>query len=243
MIVTENKRPYCIINGINSKSIRGLIITKLPPITKPPKRYRAETIDGRDGEIITLLGWGSYDKDFEIGLSYDYDLDEIIGYFSQSGDIIFSNEPDKVYKFKSLKEIDFNKLYRFKKAKITYRFEPFKFSDSESPRIFESESLTACEVRNNGNIFSRPDLSLTGVGNVALKINNKKILDIDFGASGDTYLISSVNMDAETIEGYSANRAILGNYDKIKLEQGKNKISFTGGTVTRLEVSDYSRWI
>lgn len=245
MIINENIRPYVIINGVSSRGIKGLIISKLPPITKPPKRYRAETIDGRDGEIITLLGWGSYDRTLEIGLSYDYDIDDIIGYFSQSGEIIFSNEPDKVYHFESLKEIDFTKLIRFKKAKITFRFEPFKFSDSESPRVFVGDRLTSCEVRNNGNIYSRPDLIITASRDIDLKINGKKILDIQFDNAGNTYRISSVDMDTYDVDqGELVNRSIQGNYDKIRLEQGKNVISFAGsGSVTKLEVVNYSRWI
>ena len=242
MIINENIRPYVIINGVSSRNIQGLIISKLPAISKPPKRYRAENIDGRDGEIITELGWGSYDKTFEIALSYDYNVDDIIAFFNEGGEIIFSNEPDKKYNYQLFKEINFEKLINFKKAKVTLRVEPFKFSDSESERTFEGSPLSSFYIRNNGNIYSRPDIVITGVGTCSLKINNKKILDLDFGSSGGTFYISSVEMEATTIEGWSVNRQISGNYDNIRLKTGENKISFTG-TITEFKISNYSRWI
>ena len=242
MIINENIRPYVIINGISSRNIQGLIISKLPPICKPPKRYRAENIDGRDGEIITELGWGSYDKTFEIALSYDYRVDDIISFFNEGGEIIFSNEPDKKYNYQLFKEINFEKLINFKKAKITLRVEPFKFSASEFEREFSGDPLTSFYIRNNGNIYSRPYIAITGVGECSLKINNKTILNIDFGSVGDTIYIDSINMEAKTEDGYLANRQITGNYDNIRLRTGENKITLTGD-ITAVKVSSYSRWI
>jgi phosphotransferase system enzyme I (PtsI) len=48
--------------------VNGLMITKLPPIKKPQMRVTAEEIDGRDGDIVTELGFSAYDKDIEIGV-------------------------------------------------------------------------------------------------------------------------------------------------------------------------------
>ena len=103
-------RDYIIINGKKSNLINGLIITSLPPITKPKIRYTAEEIDGVDGYIINKLGYSAYDKTFEIGLSYNYNIDDVIEYLNTEGQIIFSNEPDKYYNFTTLNQIDFEKL-------------------------------------------------------------------------------------------------------------------------------------
>ena len=46
-----NTRPYVIINGQNSMEINGLMISNLPPISKPMMRVSAEEIDGRDGAL------------------------------------------------------------------------------------------------------------------------------------------------------------------------------------------------
>ena len=57
---------YVVINGRSSKELIGLAINELPPISKPSLRTRVETIDGRDGDIITDLGYSAYDKTFTI---------------------------------------------------------------------------------------------------------------------------------------------------------------------------------
>ena len=86
---------YIILNGTSSVTIKGLLIQNLPPISKPKIRANIEEIDGRDGDIVTTLGYGAYDKEFSIGLYGDFDIDEIIQFFNSSGTVTFSNEDDK----------------------------------------------------------------------------------------------------------------------------------------------------
>ena len=68
---------YIVLNGIKSNTINGLLISTLPSITKPKIRTEAEEIPGRDGDIVTKLGYSAYDKSFEIGLFGNYDVDEV----------------------------------------------------------------------------------------------------------------------------------------------------------------------
>lgn len=189
----SNIRPYIIINGKNSNEINGLIISSLPPISKPPMRAMSEEIDGRDGDIITKLGFSAYDKTIQIGLAGTYDVNAVIEYFNQEGIIIFSNEPDKYYRFTQLNGIDFEKLIRFKTASVTFHCQPFKYSNSESPlNFFEPQTV---EVTNSGNIYSKPELAITGKGFVDMKINNQDVLSLDFGESQQTLIIDSEKMN------------------------------------------------
>lgn len=126
-------RNYVIINGVNSTTIQGLAINTLPPITKPMIRTQIEEIDGRDGDLVTELGYGAYDKQMEIGLWGTYDIDAIIKYFTGDGTITFSSEPDKYYYFKILNQIDYEKLLKFKTATITMHCQPFKYPVEETP--------------------------------------------------------------------------------------------------------------
>jgi phage-related protein len=126
-------RNYIILNGKNSNTISGLLVSSLPPISKPKIRANIEAIDGVDGDTITKLGYSAYNKDFEISLSYNYDIDEVIQYFNSEGIVTFSNEPNKYYKYTILEQIDFEKLIRFKKAKIKMHVQPFKYSTEEQP--------------------------------------------------------------------------------------------------------------
>src|SRR5574344_1857604 len=103
-----------IWNGVNSNSIEGLLICELPPITKPKMKTTITKINGRDGDIIEELGYESYTKSISIGLTRYYDVDEIIKYFTGSGKLVMSNEPDKEYICRIIDKIDYQKLLRFK---------------------------------------------------------------------------------------------------------------------------------
>ena len=119
---------YCILNGVKSTTIQGLLIQSLPPISKPKQRTSIEEIDGRDGDIVTKLGYSAYDRPMTIGLFGEYDVDEVIQYFDSEGTVIFSNEPDKFYNYEIIEQIDFERLLRFKTATVVFHVQPFKWS-------------------------------------------------------------------------------------------------------------------
>lgn len=129
---------YIELNGVSSRDVQGLIIQSLAPITKPKVRTTIEEIDGRDGDIVTRLGYSAYDKEISIGLSWNYDIDEVIQYFvdNDKGTVLFSNEEDKLYKYEILEQIDFEKLIRFKIAKVKFHVQPFKHSSIEAVKTW-----------------------------------------------------------------------------------------------------------
>ena len=189
----SNIRPYVIINGVDSRTIQGLLITSLPPISKPAQRTLTETIDGRDGDSSVKLGYSAYDKSLGIALTFGYNVDDVISFFNSEGTIVFSNEPDKLYNFEIFEAIDFEKLIRFKTATVTIHTQPFKFSTTENPLEFTEKEFT---VVNNGNTDSRPNLVITGEGLATMQINGKNALNIDFGDAEQTLLIDSEGMNA-----------------------------------------------
>lgn len=153
---------FIILNGIDSRTIPGLIISTLPPITKPQMRSSVETIDGRDGDLITKLGFSAYDKEITIGLAKNYNVDDVIAYFNnnQSGKVTFSNEPDKYYNYTILEQIDFEKLLRFKKAKVKFHIQPFKYSNVEREVSFSNSEKV---LTDNLLEINTPTNSLAGI--------------------------------------------------------------------------------
>ena len=145
-------RDYIILNNKNSNEIKGLLIQNLPPITKPRIRAEIDEIDGRDGDIVTPLGYGAYDKVFSIGLYGDFDINEVIKYFDSEGIVVFSNEPNKYYNYKILEQIDFEKLIRFRTADVMMHVQPFKYSTTEGKETEEMETKTA-----SGSEIDLPD--------------------------------------------------------------------------------------
>lgn len=126
---------YIELNGEKSTDVKGLMIQSLPPITKPKVRYSSEEIDGRDGDIVTRLGYAAYDKEVSIGLHGDFDIDDAISFFDSEGEVVFSNEPDKYYRYSILEQIDFERLIRFRTAKVKMHVQPFKYDAVD--RTFE----------------------------------------------------------------------------------------------------------
>ena len=233
---------YIIINGKKSTLLNGLIITSLPPITKPKIRSKIEEIDGVDGDIINKLGYGAYDKTFEIGLSYNYNVDDVIEYLNTEGQITFSNEPDKYYNFTILNQIDFNKLLRFKKAKITIHVQPFKYSTIESTKTYnfteESQNLI---VRNNGNIYSKPIITIYGSGTINLSLNGTNVITIN--ELNDTIVLDTQSQNAYDPETKDfLNRNVIGDLKNLYLKVGVNNLRWTGN-ITKVEIDYCSRWI
>ena len=126
---------YIELNGEKSTDVKGLIIQSLPPISKPKMRTSIEEIDGRDGDIITRLGYAAYDKEVSIGLHGDFDIDDAIAFFDSEGEVVFSNERDKYYRYQILDQIDFERLIRFRTAKVKMHVQPFKYDAVD--RTFE----------------------------------------------------------------------------------------------------------
>ena len=238
-----NIRPYLIINDISSQSIQGLLITELAPISKPQQRTQVEVIDGRDGDIVTPLGFAAYDKPVKIGLTYNYNIDDIIDFFNTEGEVVFSNEPDKYYRFAIYEQIDFERLIRFKTAEVTFHVQPFKYSDSEAEKTYNiSGSPSEIQVRNSGNIYSKPTITIIGSGVVTVSLNGSQLLSIELGDTSQTIIINSEQMNAYGVDNTLLNRLVTGNYDNIKFKVGVNTISISGN-VSTVKVDNYSRWI
>ena len=141
-------RNYIELNGVNSQTIQGLLIQELPPITKPKIRANIEEIDGRNGDIITELGYSAYDKTFSIGLYGDFDINQIISFFNSSGTVTFSNEEDKYYNYTILDQIDFNRLIRFRTATVKMHVQPFKYSLTDNSKTFNISDETSISISN-----------------------------------------------------------------------------------------------
>jgi len=225
--------------GIDSESIEGLLICELPPISKPKMRIKETVIDGVDGSFIEELGYESYDKTMKIGLTRDYDIDEVMDYFNGEGNLIFSNEEDKLYKAKIINQIDYQRLLRFKTANVTFRVQPFKYSTSEVSKKVDITDETSINVYNNGNVVSKPQIKIYGSGVINFKLEGRTIFDYTF-SSDDTYVVIDSDKQDAYVGSILKNRRMSGDFPIF--QKGKNTISWDG-TITKIEISNCSRWI
>ncbi len=229
---------YIIWKNKKSTEISGLLITELPPITKPKMRTSTTEIDGLDGDIVEYLGYKSYDKTISIGLARNYDLNAIMSYFNGDGKLILSNEPDKYYKAQIIDTIDYNKLINFKTAKVKFHVQPYKYLNSESSLILEINDETSLNVENKGLEKSKPIITLYGSGTIQLLINNLSVCSVNI--EEDEY----ITIDSEKEEAYFGsvlkNRQMKGDFPI--LNSGINNVSWTGN-LTKIEIQPKSRWL
>lgn len=225
--------------GIDSDTITGLIISELPPISKPKMKTTITKIDGRDGDIIEELGYESYTKSIKVGLSKNYNIDEVIKYFTGSGDLIMSNEPDKAYKCQIIEKVDYNKLLRFKTATVKFYTQPFKYKKDEPKAILNIDGETSMTVDNIGLEKSKPIIKLTGSGTVAIQLNGATVFNYIFPENETEVIVDSIQEEAY-LNGFYKNRNMTGEFPI--LEVGENTISWSGN-LTKIEIEPKSRWL
>jgi len=236
---------YIIINGVSSKTIEGLLIQTLPPISKPKIRTSAEEIDGRDGDVVTTLGYAAYDKPFKIGLKGDYNVDDVIKFFDTSGQVTFSNEADKYYNFAIYNQIDFEKLIRFKTANVNMHVQPFKYSIDETELVFNNpsdETIADLNIRNNGNIYSKPTITIQGAGAINVYIGTTQILLINLSSAGETIILNVEDMNAYDPNGNYLNRQVTGDLNNLIFNAGVTNLKVTGAYES-IKINKYIRWI
>lgn len=161
---------YIELNGTKSTDVKGLMIQSLPPITKPKVRTSKEEIDGRDGDIVTRLGYAAYDKEVGIGLHGDFDIDDAISFFDSEGEVVFGNERDKYYRYQSLDQIDFERLVRFRTATVKMHVQPFKYDAVD--RTFEVVNQLINIKDSTASRFGVTAVSSVGSVRVAGKATN-----------------------------------------------------------------------
>lgn len=229
---------YIIWNNKDSRNIKGLIICELSPITKPQMRVKETVIDGVDGSIIEELGYESYDRAISIGLKVGADIDEIMDYFTGNGEIIFSNEPNKYYRARIFKSIDYLRLLRYRVATVVFRVQPFKYDLLETERYATSERNSLI-IENIGNHTSKPLITITGSGTINLILNGTAICQYTFPEGENIVVLDSEKQDAY-LGSLLKNRNMVGEFPIFN--KGNNTLSWTG-TVESVRVKNYSRWL
>ena len=230
------------LNGTDNTDIAGLVVGELPPITKPQIRTSVEEIDGRDGDIITKLGYAAYDKTVRIGLMDPDQIDDVISFFDSEGEVIFSNEPDKYYRYQILNQIDFNQLLTIRTADVVFHVQPYKYDATEVAieQSFGGADPKTLTIVNDGNTVAKPTITITGSGTVNLSLNSNQIFVIDMSST------PTITIDAEAMEatggGVLKNRVVTGDYSAFALDPGSNTLTWTG-SITDISLVKYSRWI
>lgn len=209
---------YVELNGEKSTNVKGLIIQSLPPITKPKMRTSNATIDGRDGDVVTKLGYSAYDKQLGIGLHGDFDVDDAISFFDSEGEVVFGNEPDKYYRYQILDQIDFERLVRFRTAKVKMHVQPFKYDAVD--RTFDIVNQFLHVYDSTASKFGITVTSSDG----SIRVSGKATNDVDIEVPIESMSLSGSYTLTASASGSAAGCAL-------KLIDGSPSKSFGGSYV------------
>lgn len=244
--------------GVSSESIAGLLINELPAIQMTPKRINKIEIEGRDGDIIEELGYMAYDKPVQISLTVGFDVDQVISWLNNSGPIIFSNEPNKVYTAAVYDTVAFERLVRFRKASIKFHVQPFKtLLNDEQTFTRDTGLFKNITVNNQGNIYSRPiiEVDIGTTSSVTLKINDDNVNFFFDKEDGKTYraIFNLENNDITVTDNTGGKIALTkimysNSGDLFELRPGENIITVErygslSSDITTMTIKNASRWL
>ncbi len=215
----------------------GILISAMPDIVKPGRREEEITIPGRNGVLTIDEGtYEAYTLSVECGARGTEQVGEIAAWLDGSGDLIFSTEPDRVYKAKISNAISISDvIYLYNSFLVQFKVFPFKYSVNNFGDNFTITTPTF--IKNRGAVYSQPTMTIYGVGDITLIING-----INYGLVS---VEESITIDSEMMEVYrgtvNANNKFSA-MDFPRFEVGENSISWTGN-VTKIEVEPKWRWL
>ncbi|AMJ40702.1 hypothetical protein [Anaerotignum propionicum] len=163
-------------------------------------------------------------------------IDDVCAWLNGYGEVIFSSEPDKVYRAFIKNQIPFNNiLLNLNDFLVQFDCFPFKYSVDKADE--EITLTTATTIYNQGTIYSEPIITVYGTGNVTITIH------------GTAYAISEIDgyvtINSEIQEVYKDSTNKNNSFSALdfpKFQEGANTISWTG-SVTRLEIKPNWRWL
>jgi len=223
--------PYFTFKGVESTPY--LIVNRLPDIIKPKADVDVYEIEGRDGFLTHNKGtYRGYIKKVECSLKNLCHIDYITSWLDGSGDLILSNEPEKIYKATVINQIDIGRISRiFYSFIVIFEVQPFKYINVQNVVLTEPGT-----IHNPGTCPSLPLIKVTGTGNVTLTING---VDIELSDVSPEIII-----DSDLLDCYrgttNLNNQMVGKFPSLKV--GENTISWTGN-VTQVEIEPRWRYI
>lgn len=174
-----------------SLNFKTLVVNELPPIIKPSEKVTRYEVANRNGEVIIPTGYyGTMVKTVECTLKDLSEVDQIISWLNGSGNVVFSNQPDRFYNAVIINQIPFERVIRqYRKFIIEFECQPFGYLLSGQDKIFIAENNST--IANLGNVESEPVITITGKGDVELTIGQAihKINGIDEYLTIDTPLM------------------------------------------------------
>ena len=229
--------------GIPSTTYTSIEVQELPPIIKPRQRTNQYYIDGRSGAQVEKLGYESYPKTAKLGFKSLDDIDSILAWIDGAGDVIFSNEPNKVYRGQIIEQIDIIRIGGsfYQSDTVTWLVYPYKYLLDEAGVDLEANTVTA--ITNAGNTDSLPLIDIEATSPTTIYINDVAVCTVD--TSYTNYDIS-VDSDNGGLTYFRTSKLIIpgivtGTFPI--LSSGANTIKLTSDGLISAKVYARSRFL
>lgn len=219
---------YFIYNGISSKDM-GVILKKLPPITKPKKRIEIVQVPGRNGTLhIDENCYEPINISLECTLKKNINVRDITNWLIEFGTVTFSDELDKYYNATITNSIPLERVFKiYREFIIQLELQPIAQSIQEYTYNCNNTNENILKIDSTAEMY--PYIKLTGTGEIKLAVNNKICtLTID-----EQY----IELDCELQNAY---KGIKNKNDKMNgefpiLMPGNNKIQITGNATMQIK--------
>lgn len=219
-----------IWNGIHSDEM-GIIVEKLPTITRPEERVNKYIIPGRSGHLTIIdNAFESEVKSVEFHL-IDTSPNVIKQWLTGSGKVIFGNDEDRFYKARIVNKIDLEKMITIlHKGIALFDCQPFGYFN-EGENYISIDKTTS--IYNPGTYKSEPYIKIYGTGDLTIRINDNSIQLKEV----EDY----IELDTEIMECFKGteplNNKMVGEFPYFI--SGENKITWDGN-VSKIEIK--GRW-
>lgn len=147
--------------GVDSRAM-GVWVSELPPPTRAAERVQEISIPGRAGSLTLKEGENvheAYQKDCRITVPYTADFPALLDWLTGEGEVIFANEPDRVYTAHIAAQVQFTRISNsLKQATIPFFCQPHK---GQYPPETDITLNASGSLYNPGTVAAEPIVTLT----------------------------------------------------------------------------------
>lgn len=234
--------PSFTYNGIKSTD-KGVVLQNYPAPVKPQRSSVELTSTDMNGSFINLYGYQSYDMDLNIAIIDLEHLDDIIAWLDGTGEMIFDNQPTRIYRVAFINQINYEQLTRWRTATVTIRVQPFKYDTINEETTLAVGAVTT--LTNPGNVYCRPTFycycSTDKDNGFTITVNNELICTIE-GVRGKVY-VDSNKLETYNNNGVLLNRSKTGEYPILLPGDNTVKITRTAGSISTATITMNTRWL
>ena len=190
--------PWFVWKGESSLDY-GLWISELPAPRKANERTEEVVIPGRSGSLLYRQGKNihdAYTRECRVTAPSSADYQAILTWLSGTGEVIFSNEPDRVYRAEIVGEVQFTRDGNsLKNATIPFTVHPHKGQYPPEPSLTYNASGT---VYNPGTIDSLPLVEITFTQTCTVALDGAEMtFTSEPVAEGESYAQETITVDCE----------------------------------------------